>query len=102
MAKLNMKVNNDLDDIKLESNKLERKKDKKVKSIDKQEKKSGNKESYFSLVRKEMKLVTWPTKKNVIKYSIVTIVMVFLLAVFFMGISALFKLLYTLVQGWIG
>ena len=64
----------------------------------KKEKKSGNKESYFSLVSKEMKLVTWPTKKNVIKYSIVTIIMVLLLALFFMGISTLFSL----IQGWIG
>ena len=101
MAKLNMTVDNGLDEVKLESNKLESKKEKKVKDVDKKGKgaKSG-KESYFSQVRKEMKLVTWPTRKTVIKYSIVTIIMVVLLAVFFIGISALFDLLYTLIQGW--
>lgn len=101
MAKLNMTLSNDLDDVKLESNKIEVKKDKKVKNVEKNEKSNG-KESYFSLLRKEMKLVTWPTRKNVIKYSIVTIIMVLLLALFFIGISALFSLLYNLVQGWIG
>ena len=102
MAKLNMTVNNDLDDVKLEANKIDVKKDKKVKKAEKKEKKSNGKESYFSLVRKEMRQVTWPTRKNVIKYSIVTIIMVLLLALFFIGISALFSLLYNLVQGWIG
>ena len=103
MAKLNMTVDNGLDEVKLESNKLESKKDKKVKDVNKKEKKvKSGKESYFSLVRKEMKLVTWPTRKTVVKYSIVTIIMVALLALFFIGISALFDLLYTLVQGWIG
>lgn len=105
MAKLNMAVNNDLDDVKLESNKIDSKKEKKVKDAKKEEKRvktDKGHESYFSKVRKEMKLVTWPTKKSVVKYSIVTIVMIVLLAVFFIGISALFDLLYTLVQGWIG
>ena len=102
MAKLNMTVNNDLDEVKLEANKLDAKKDKKVKNVEKKDKKESGKESYFSLVRKEMKQVTWPTRKNVVKYSIVTIVMIILLALFFIGISALFSLLYNLVQGWIG
>lgn len=102
MAKLTMSVNNDLDDVKLEANKLDMKKDKKAKNVEKKDKKVNGKESYLSLVRKEMKQVTWPTKKNIIKYSIVTIVMIILLALFFIGISALFSLLYNLVQGWIG
>ena len=104
MAKFNMTVDNDLDEVKLESNKIDSKKDKKVKNVDKKEKKENKngKDNFFTLVRKEMKLVTWPTRKNVVKYSIVTILMIILLALFFIGISALFSLLYNLVQGWIG
>lgn len=101
MAKLNMTVNNDLDGVKLESNKLETKKDKNVEKKEKKVKEKETKETYFSKVKSEMKLVTWPTRKTVVKYSIVTIIMILLLAVFFIGISALFHLLYILVQGWL-
>jgi len=104
MAKLNVTVDNGLEDLKLESHeKLETKKRKKVdpkKEVKKE--KTNKKGSYLSQVGKEMKLVTWPTRKNVIKYSVATIIMVVLLAMFFIGLSALFDLLYGLVQGWIG
>ena len=102
MAKMTMTVDNGLDDVKLESSeKLKSKKVKKEKRADKNDMKNG-KGSYLSEVRKEMKLVTWPTKKNVFKYSIATILMIVFLALFFIGLSALFDLLYGLVQGWIG
>ncbi len=108
MAKLNVTVENGLDDVKLESSeKLKRnKKDKeidkkKVKKEKKQKKEKIKKENYFSGIVKEMKLVTWPTKKNLVKYSISTIIMIIVLALFFIGITALFDLLYSLVQGWL-
>ncbi len=53
-----------------------------------------------STVREEMKKVTWPTKKMVAKYSLVTIIMLIFLALFFLGLSTLFDLIYRLVQGW--
>lgn len=104
MAKMTMNVDNGLDDVKLESS--EKLKSKKVKENKKEKKadkgvKSGKK-SYLKEVRDEMKLVTWPTRKNVVKYSIATVLMIVLLALFFIGLSALFDLLYGLVQGWIG
>lgn len=106
MAKETVKVDNGLEQIKLEKNdKLNKKnkdnKNNKQKNNRKTES-ANDKRSYFSKVRAEMKLVTWPTKKEVFKYSVASIVMIVLLAAFFIGMSALFDLLYALVQGWIG
>ena len=104
MAKETVKVDNTSKEIKLE--KVE-KMNKKKKGNKKENTKTKNtktekKQSYFSKVKAEMKLVTWPTKKQVFKYSIASILMIALLAGFFIGMSALFDLLYALVQGWIG
>lgn len=99
MAKLNVTVDNDLDTVKLESHKkIESKK-----KNDKKEKKSKeSKKGILTGIRQEMKLVTWPTRKHIFKYFVSTTVMIVLLALFFIGISLLFDLLYRLVQGWIG
>lgn len=105
MAKMNITVDNEIDKVKLVSNeKMEKKNKKSViknKKNDNKEKKQ-KKQSYISQVMREMKQVTWPTKKNLLKYSIATILMIILLSLFFIGVSALFDLLYALVQGWIG
>lgn len=106
MAKLNVTVDNDLDDIKLEKrdedkskDKNKEKEDKKKAKKDKKKKKGGK--SNFDKIVDEMELVTWPSKKDVVKYSIATIIMIVVLALFFVGISALFDLLYGLVRGWL-
>ena len=105
MAKMNITVDNEIDKVKLVSNeKMEKKNKKSViknKKNDNKEKKQ-KKQGYISQVAKEMKQVTWPTKKNLLKYSIATILMIILLSLFFISVSALFDLLYSLVQGWIG
>ena len=99
MAKETVKVDNNLEEIELTKTETTTKtKDKKK---DKKNDK-GNKKSYFSKLMTEIKLVTWPTKKSVFKYSFATIMMIVLMAAFFIGVSALFDLLYALVQGWIG
>lgn len=41
------------------------------------------KENYFAGVKSEMSKVKWPTKKEVLKYTIATIVFVLILVVFF-------------------
>lgn len=41
------------------------------------------KESYFKQVRKEMKKVVFPTKKEIVKYTFATILIVALLVGFF-------------------
>lgn len=109
MAKLNVTVENDLDSVKLISqDKMNKKKkgntDKKVKDNKKTKNKPSKKgkTNYLKQVASEMRLVTWPTKKKMVKYSITTIVMIAMLALFFFGLTALFDLLYSLVQGWIG
>lgn len=110
MAKETVKVDNALEEIELvKSDKFDNKKEKKknkeqkVKDKDvKNKRKDKNKEGFIKGVRNEMKLVTWPSKKNVIKYSVASVLMVVFMAAFFLGISALFDLLYALVQGWIG
>ncbi len=105
MAKETVKV--DVEEVKLETtdkmNKKKKKQEepKKAKKVEKKNKKE-KKDGYFKKVRTEMKLVTWPSRKSVIKYSIASILMIGLLAVFFIGVSALFDLLYSYVQGWIG
>ena len=48
------------------------------------------KESYFSEIKSEMKKVKWPTKKEMIKYTISTLCFVILFAVYFFGIESLF------------
>lgn len=104
MAKETVKVDNSLEEIKLEkSDKMNKKQKNNKKAKDnKTSKKEGKKQSYLSKVKQEMKLVTWPTRKQVTKYSFASILMIALLAAFFIGMSALFDLLYALVQGWIG
>lgn len=41
------------------------------------------KQSYFKKVKKELKLVKWPTIKEVIKYTIATIIFCVVISVFF-------------------
>lgn len=52
---------------------------KKKEVVVKEEKKE--KEGYFKSVRKELKQVTWPSKKEMLKYSIATIVFVLIMSI---------------------
>lgn len=56
------------------------------------------KKSFWQEVKNEMKKVKWPTKKEMIKYSITTLIFILLFAGFFYVIDVLFALL----KGWIG
>ena len=97
MAKLNVKVDDTLEDVKLV--KKDKENDKK-KPKKKKEEKTVKSKTYFQQIRDELKFVTWPSKKNLVKYSITTIAMVILLALFFLGISFIFDIIYGLKQGW--
>ncbi|MBR1679882.1 MAG: preprotein translocase subunit SecE [Bacilli bacterium] len=55
----------------------------------KKEKKKMKKESYLKEVSQEMKKVTFPSAKEVVKYTFATICIVAFLIVFFLGLSAL-------------
>ena len=41
--------------------------------------------NFFGNVKKEMKKVKWPTKKDMIKYSIATLAIILFFCVFFVG-----------------
>ena len=60
-------------------------------------KKEEKKETYFDGVKSEMKKVKWPTKKEMIKYTISTLCFVILFALYFFGIESLFAFIKGLV-----
>ena len=75
---------------------LKEKKQNKKKKERKQAKKPS--EGYFKQVRKEMKLVKWPSGKDVLKYTIATIIFCLILCLIFMGLN----LIMSLIRGWAG
>ena len=58
----------------------------KEKNLKKKENKKSSqpKESYLKKVKKELKLVKWPTAKEVLKYTASTIVLCLILCAFFL------------------
>lgn len=64
----------------------------------KSNKKSTVKKSFYNEVKSELKKVKWPSKKEMVKYSISTLCFVILFALFFFGIESLFAF----VKGLIG
>lgn len=60
--------------------------------------KKTSKKSFLKEIKAEMKKVKWPTKKEMVKYSITTLIFIILFAGFFYLIDVLFALL----KGWIG
>jgi len=52
---------------------------------------------FFSEVKKELAKVKWPNKKDMVKYSVATIVFVIFFAGFFYAIDLLMALVKTLV-----
>ena len=62
------------------------------------EKKNIKSDSFFSQVKKELSKVKWPSKKEMLKYSISTLCFIILFALFFFGIESLFAF----VKGLIG
>ncbi len=67
-----------------------------VKNQKKTEKKKSD--GFFKQVKAEMKKVKWPSKKDMLKYSITTLLFIVIFAGFFYLITVLFALL----KGWIG
>ena len=73
-------------DVKKTKKKTEIKQDKKTKE-------KVKKESYFEGVKNELSKVKWPTKKDVLKYTIATLVFIVILVVFFVLISLLMSII---------
>ncbi len=59
------------------------KKEKEVKKAKKEKKNKNTNGSFFKNVKKEMKLVKWPSSKELIKYTIATIIFCIVLVIFF-------------------
>lgn len=66
----------------IQSKKTKKTKEKKVK-----------KESFFEGVRSELSKVKWPTKKDVLKYTIATLVFIIFLVIFFVLLSLLMSVI---------
>ena len=56
----------------------------------KNKKREVKKESFLKQVKKELKKVSWPSKKNMIKFSITTICFIIIFSLFFFGLDSLF------------
>ncbi len=59
---------------------VKEKKDKKVKKV---AEKKTKKESFTKGIKKELKLVKWPSAKEIIKYTIATVIFCVILVIFF-------------------
>lgn len=57
--------------------------------------------SYFKDVRKESKKIVWPSIKNLIKYSIATVVFIIIMALFFLLLSFIAAFLQGTLVPWI-
>lgn len=67
---------------------------KQTKNNKKKTAKKVKKESLFKGIKKELKLVKWPTAKEILKYTVATIILCIIFVVFFLclnGIMALVK-----------
>ena len=79
-----------------EVEKQEKKKDKKDSKKKEEKKTEVKKESWWHGVKSEFKKVRWPSKKEMIKYSIATIAFIIFFAVFFWIIEMIAYLIKTM------
>ena len=66
--------------------------------LKKERREIGKEDTYIKDVKKEMSMVRWPSAKEVIKYSIASLVFVAFFALFFYGIDAIFALVKDLIS----
>ena len=85
----------DLELAKIESEKKEVKKAKaqKLDNNKKNKKKHGKIFNFFKEVKVEVSKVKWPSKKNMVKYSVATIIFILFFAIFFYLIDLVIALL---------
>ena len=86
-------VNAELESIKSENKKRKQTKEVKKDTKKKKEKKVKTKKKLFSGVRSEMAKVKWPSKKDMVKYSIATIFFIIFFGLFFYCIDLFLALL---------
>ena len=54
--------------------------------------------NFFSNVKKEVSKVKWPTRKNMVKYTLITVVFIVFFAVFFLVLDFIIAYLKVLVS----
>lgn len=79
--------------------KTKKEKNKKEKKNTKNKNKEVKKESWFKGVISEFKKVRWPNKKEMVKYSIATIVFILFFALFFYIIELIIFFIKEVMQG---
>ena len=65
----------------------------KVKKAKKETKEKVKKENFFVGVKSELSKVKWPTKQEVVKYTIATLVFIVILVLFFVLLSLLMSVI---------
>ena len=83
---------------KEETKKVESKKVQK-KTVKKEKKVSTPKKSFIKEVKDELKKVKWPSKEDMLKYSIATLAFIIIFGLYFYGLDALFAWISSLVKG---
>jgi preprotein translocase subunit SecE len=86
----------EVEKVSKEVEKKEKKKDKKDNKKKEEKKAEVKKESWWHGVKSEFKKVRWPSKKEMIKYSIATIVFILFFLVFFAIIEFIAYLIKTM------
>ncbi len=71
----------------------EKKVNKPKKNINKTKKQKKNKEGFFKGIKQELKKVTWPSKKDILKYSVATLVFCIVLMAFFQVLDLLLSVI---------
>ena len=94
MAKF-VKTAREITDINEELDKIKGKKEKKEVKETKKKEPKVRKNSFFSEVGKEVSKVNWPSRKDMLKYSIATISFILFFATFFYLIDLILALLKT-------
>lgn len=67
--------------------------------MSKEKKKKEKKEKFLTKVRKEMKQVRWPKKKEMVKYSFAVLLCILILSLFFVASDLLISAVRTIIGG---
>ena len=97
--KVENKIDSCIQELKSAKDKNEKKKIKEeIKKLKIERSNIGKKDTYFSNIKAEMKMVRWPSKTELVKYSFACLIFVAFFALFFFGLDALFALVKDLIK----
>lgn len=97
--KIEDKIDNLVKDKKTTKEKAKKKElAREIKKLKVERKEIGKKDTYLRDVKKEMSMVRWPSRAEVVKYSLASLIFIVFFALFFFGIDALFALVKDLID----